>query len=83
MDSNEKELKASPQFLGRSEGHGDLPRWWARFCKKINTLILAGLAKKQTHIIMESTIARWKCMEFPRMVEWGNYHAKWDVEKAK
>ena len=43
-----KRAKPHPNSWEEWEGlHGDLPRWWARFCKMNTTLILAGLAKNR------------------------------------
>ena len=83
MDSNEKELSLTP-IPGKSGKAymGTYPDGGRVFVKMNTTPILAGLAKEQIAIIMESTLARWKCDECPRMVEWGNSHAKWDVKKT-
>ena len=84
MDSNEKELSLTP-IPGKSGKAymGTYPDGGRVFVKMNTTPILAGLAKRTdcSSIVMESTIARWKCDECPRMVEWGNSHAKWDVKK--
>ena len=43
-----KRAKPHPNSWEEWEGlHGDLPRWWARFCKMNTTPILAGLAKNR------------------------------------
>ena len=84
MNSMKKEASLTPIPWEEWEGlHGDLPDGGRVFVKMNTTPILAGPAKTDcSSIVMESTLARWKCDECPRMVEWGNSHAKWNVEKT-
>ena len=76
MDSNEKELSLTP-IPGKSGKAymGTYPDGGRVFVKMNTTPNPCGSSKRTdcSSIVMESTFARWKCDECPRMVEWGKF----------